>query len=607
MAEGAVGSYELTTLTGFGNDAPIPAMDPRLQRLVALRQHGIQGTATSSTTADEVAVVAKVTDVDAWEALSEVHPGRRIGDTAEDGTTVVTARLPIDRLEFVRAQPFVVSLKGGQRLTPALSATTEEMAARPKDLPAGNGSKGGKGVVVGIVDFGCDFAHKNFRTSAGKTRLLKLWDQAGGGVGQAGFDYGSVFAPKEINKALSAADPYVALGYGPDPAKPAHGTHVMDIAAGNGLGSTVPGVAPSADVVFVQLAASDVPWGGSEAVGKSFGDSIQLLEALSFIFDTAGTKPCVVNVSLGTNGGPHDGSTLVEQGIDRLLDQAPNRAVVIAASNSFTHGIHVAGTVPKTGALELGWKVFATDNTDNEFELWCPGSARLSLEIVAPSGQAVGTIPPGRSATVTSAGQVVLFASNRLNDPGNGDNMIGVFMSPAAPTGIWKLRLKGAGAEATPFHAWIERDDLGQSTFVEPLDGMHTIGSISCGRKTVVVGSYDAHKPGKPISHFSSAGPTRDGREKPEISAPGHDVLAAASRTGTGTARKSGTSMAAPAVTGAIALLLATARAHNRTLSADEIRAAVIKSARLSPPASAWDSRFGNGRLSAASLLEHGI
>lgn len=380
--------------------------------------------------------------------------------------------LPIDRLEFVRAQPFVVSLKGGQRVSPALSATTVEMAARPDDLPSGHGSKGGKGVVVGIVDFGGDFAHTNFRTSAGKTRLVKIWDQAGGGVGQPGFDYGRVMAPEEINKALSASDPYAALGYGPDPAppaKPAHGTHVMDIAAGNGLGSGIPGLAPSADLVFVHLSASDVP-GGSQAVGTSFGDSVQLLEALSFIFETAGARPCVVNVSLGTNGGPHDGSTLVEQGIDRLLDQAANRAVVIAASNSFTQGIHAAGTVPKTRALELGWKVSPGDRTNNEFELWYAGGQKLSLDIVGPSGQAIGTIPPGESGTVTSGGQVVLFASNRLNDPNNGDNMLGVFMSPAAPAGIWKLRLKSAGRKAVPFHAWIERDDLGQSSFLEPFD-----------------------------------------------------------------------------------------------------------------------------------------
>lgn len=607
MARNADAGYELTALTEMGSDAPSPSMDPRLQRLIALRQHGIQRMPSLTTMVDEVAVIAKVTDVAAWESLSEVHPGQVIGGTDADGTTVVTARLPVARLEFVRTQPFVVSLKAAQRVAPALAATTEEMSARPADLPAGNGAKGAKGVVIGIVDFGCDFVHRNFRASNGKTRLLKLWDQSGSGVGQPGFDYGRVYTPAEINRALSSSDPYRTLAYAPDPSRPAHGTHVMDIAAGNGKGSGVPGVAPSADLVFVELAGSDVPWGGVEVVGKNFGDSVQLLEALAFIFETAGTAPCVVNLSLGTNGGPHDGSTLVEQGIDRLLDQRANRSVVIAASNSFADGIHAEGTVPRTGTLELGWKIMPGDRTDNELEIWYPGSEKLSVDIVAPNGQVLGSIPPGQSGTVSSGPRVIMFAANRLNDPNNGDNMIGVFLSPRASAGTWKFRLKSARRKAVPFHAWIERDDAGQSTFLEPFDSTHTIGSISCGHKTVVVGSYDAHKAARPISFFSSAGPTRDGREKPEVSAPGHDVLAAASRTGTHTTRMSGTSMAAPAVTGAIALLLATARAHNRTLSADEIRTAVIESARLTPPTTAWDSRYGQGRLSAATLVGHGL
>ena len=113
---------------------------------------------------------------------------------------------------------------------------------------------------------------------------------------------------------------------------------------------------------------------------------------------------------------------------------------------------------------------------------------------------------------------MILFAASRLNDPNNGDNMIGVFVSPAVPTGRWVLRLTSTTGRPVPFHAWIERDDGGQSTFEEPLDNTHTIGSISCGRNTIVVGSYDAHKVATPISWFSSAGPTRDGRKKPEVS-----------------------------------------------------------------------------------------
>ncbi len=114
-----------------------------------------------------------------------------------------------------------------------------------------------------------------------------------------------------INAALGQPDPYSALGYGPPPdnafQQGTHGTHVMDIAAGNGHGSGVPGVAPNADIIFVEVAANDIPFSGPNAVGKSFGDSVQLLEAVKFIFEQAGDRACVINASLGTNGGPHDG------------------------------------------------------------------------------------------------------------------------------------------------------------------------------------------------------------------------------------------------------------------------------------------------------------
>src|SRR5207244_230688 len=108
------------------------------------------------------------------------------------------------------------------------------------------------------------------------------------------------------------------------------------------------------------------------------------------------------------------------------------------------------------------------------------------------------------------------------------------------------------------------------------LDNSHTIGSISCGRESVAVGSYDAHKDNLPISFFSNAGPTRDGRQKPEVSAPGHAVWAAWSRTSTGVVQKSGTSMAAPAVAGLVALMLADAHARGISLDSTAIRALLI-------------------------------
>lgn len=584
-------------------------MDPRLQRLVLRAKQGIRKLPTSSTGEGEAAVVAKVSDVAAWESLSEVRMGAVIDSTGDDdGTTLVTARIPVERLESVRAQPFVKSLKAGQRVIPTLDSTISEIGSRADLLPNNHQCDGGRGTIVGIIDFGCDYLHENFRNADGSSRILALWDQTGPTGAASPFGYGKAYTKAEIDAALAQPNPYAALGYEPPPDSPssigAHGTHVTDIAAGNGRGSTLPGVAPNADIVFVEVSASDVPWSGPQAVGKSFGDSVQLLEAVRFIFDFAGNRPCAINISLGTNGGPHDGTTLVEQGIDRLIRQAPNRAVAISASNSFSDGIFARGTVPTGGYIDLVWDIPSNDSTNNELEIWYAGEDRFALEVIAPNGASLITVNPGENKTLSSGNRVVLLAANRLDDPNNHDNMIGVFLEQGLPVGRWTMRLHGSTVQNGGFHAWIERDDSGQSNFLPPNDNSHTLGSVSCGQLTVAVGSYDGHKASLPLSYFSSAGPTRDGRQKPEVSAPGHNVLAAHSRTRTRTIRKSGTSMAAPAVTGVLALMLAEARARGLSLTATQIRDILINSVRRNPPpGNAWDSRFGHGRVSASAAV----
>ena len=582
-------------------------LDPRLQRMIMRRRQGIRKAATSSTGADEVAVIAKVTDHTLWEQLSEVKPGVVLPRPAGGDFDIVTGRIPVSRIEAVRSQPFVRSLKAPQTIRPTLDRTLPEIGAN--QLPPRSAAAGGKNAIVGVVDFGCDFAHQNFRKQDGTSRVLAIWDQAGAAGPGSPFGFGRLIRQPAINAALKKNDPYRALGYGPDPDTPddkgSHGTHVMDIAAGNGRGTRMPGVAPASDLIFVEVAASDVPFSGPAAVGKNFGDSVQLLEALDFIFKEAGDRPCAINVSLGTNGGPHDGSTLVEAGIDRLLDQKPNRAVCIAASNSFSDGIHAGGKVPSGGSADVRWRILEGDSTGNEIDIWYSGRDRFAVELLAPDGRSLVRVEPGQSRRLTSAGRTVVFVANRLDDPNNHDNNIGVFLESDLPAGDYTVRLHGVSVTNGVYHAWIERDDLGQSTFAPPNDNSMTLGSISTGKKAIVVGSYDAHKASTPISFFSSAGPTRDGREKPEVSAPGHDVLAAWSRTKTKAIRKSGTSMATPAVTGVVALMLSEAKAAGKALTIDQIRDILKNTARKNPPpaATSWNPQYGAGRVSAAAAI----
>jgi subtilisin family serine protease len=584
-----------------------PNLDPRLQWWIARQQAGDLRPATASTLMNEIAVVARVTEPEQWESLSEVRTPLLIGRTAGN-EAIVTGRIPISRVEAVRSQPWVASLKAAQELVPQLHATVPEIAAQPGDLPDGHRTSGGAGVVVGIIDYGGDFMHENFRRPDGSTRLVTLWDQDAPSSASSPFGYGREHLPAAIDAALQQPNPYAALGYDPtdfdeDSNPGAHGTHVMDIAAGNGRGTSVAGVAPQADLIFVNISHAVDPQ-ATAVVGKSFGDSVRLLEAAKYIFDRAGARPCVVNVSLGTNGGPHDGSTLVEEGLDVLVAAQPNRAVVVAAANAFADGIHAAGTVVAGAAVDLKWQVLALPRRDLELEVWYAGTDRFSLELLDPSGVVRVTVPPGQNETLV-VGTKTVFVSNRLGDSNNGDNMIGVFLSRGIAPGTYTVRLRGDTVVDGRFHAWIERDDSLVSRFAPPHDNARTIGSVSCGHLSIAVGSYDAHKKALPISFFSSAGPTRDDRLKPEISAPGHHVRAALSGSVTGNCLMSGTSMAAPAVTGLVALMFEEAARRGGNLTVQQVRDILVASVRRGPPGDAgWHPQYGHGRVSAAAALE---
>jgi subtilisin family serine protease len=206
---------------------------------------------------------------------------------------------------------------------------------------------------------------------------------------------------------------------------------------------------------------------------------------------------------------------------------------------------------------------------------------------------------------------------NRREDPNNNDNTINVFFEQEITPGTWTLRLHGAAiAEGGGgFNAWIERDETGQSRFEShetfEITDSCTLGSIACGEKSIVVGGYDAHKAEFPFCDFASSGPTRNARQKPEVSAPGQDVLAAHSCTMVERHTESGTSMSAAAVTGVVALMLAEAIANRVSLDIDTIREILITSAvtdfpqfKDGDPSRKWHPRYGYGRVSAAGAVD---
>lgn len=527
---------------------------------------------------------------------------------------IATCRLAAGSVPTVRRDPNVVSLKAPRQLGPDL----EESSPTNPEPPAGDEQPAdvrrpdetaltGVGVVVGVVDWGLDLDHPNLKNGDASTRLIALWDQRDVATGDPPqpYGYGAVHSRRAINRALRTEQPYTSLGYHPgaaDRGGGSHGTHVTDIAAGNGRAGGPQGLAPLADLVFVHLADR-----GTGGLGN-LGDSVRLLEAVDFIARAAGDRPWVVNISVGRHGGPHDGTTLSELAFDELLTSGTGRFVVQSTGNYYGSNTHASGRLVAGRGQAIQFTTDPADTSTNEIEIWYDGMDEILVEVQAPGAREGLRVRLGEQADIVMNGEAVGRVYHRVGDPNNTDNHVDAFLDPKAKPGLWTVRLEPVHVVDGRWHAWLERDEACQQCQVRftvtDADPSHTTGTIANGRLPLVVGAYDAYLPDRPVGAFSSSGPTRDARPKPDLLAPGVRVLAARSaavgtdRSRGELVRKSGTSMATPHVTGAVALCL---EAGGRALSASQIRDIVLQTTQPATTAGT-EHRVGRGYLDIAAL-----
>jgi hypothetical protein len=484
------------------------------------------------------------------------------------------------------------------------------LETRPTDARRPEGLREtGRGIVIGIVDWGLDPGHAEFRTSDGSTRLLGFWDQRGPARDASNrYGYGTIHAREDIDRALRSRDPYAALGYHPsiaDTGQGAHGSVVGSIAAGNGRSGGPSGVAPEADIVFVHLAP--IPQRPGAARPAFIGDYVTLLEAIDYIQHVAGERPLVINLSMGQHTGPHDGSTLVERGLDAAVIARPGLAIIHSAGNYFDGRIHVGGQLRPGEERRVRFVTDRADTTPQELDIWYSSRDRFVVELVAPDGRGRWRTALGERAEIRIDGRDCGSLYHRAHDPNNGDHHVDVFLYPTAPAGAWELVVIGEDVADGRYNAWIQRDAgcrACQARFrAEDADPSITLGSICTGLRTIATGAYDPHTPDHPIARFSSAGPTRDGRVKPDLLAPGVKILAARSAPRTGEAftltRMSGTSMAAPYVTGTIALMLEAVQGRPQI---HELRSALLRACR--PIADGDRGRAGSGYCDISAAVE---
>ncbi len=592
-------------------------IDPGLRQQLLLLTGATAPPAEGEAAADErIAVVARLTSAGAQ--VPGLEPVARFDD-------VVTARVRLADVFRLRRHPAVLSLKASRTVGPGLAGSVGDIRARPADLQAA-GTSGltghgltGHGVVVAVLDWGLDFAHANLRHGDGSTRLLALWDQRGAGTPTSPqpYGYGRVHTRADVDAWLRSTDPY---GHGYDPADidphghGTHGTHVTDIAVGCGRApGASPGVAPGADLLFVHLRGDDT------RPEDDLGDSVRLLEGMRWAVDAAGDRPVVVHLSLGRTGGPHDPSPLVSQAMDRLLLSRPGVAVVMSCGNYYETRMHAGGRVPVHGTATLDWQVRPPGHEPSELEVWYGGADRLRVTVDDPSGRQVAELAPDSEAVVRDpSGQVLLSAFHRSDDPGNGAHHVDLFLWTGAAPGTWRVTLHGVAVVDGRYDAWIERTDPAHQSQFSAASSTpdRTTGSICNGWQPLAVGAYDSRDRSAPIGPFSSSGPTRDGRAKPDLSAPGVGIRAARSsapgpdghRSHDGLTVKSGTSMAAPHVTGAVALLFEAMAPWRLPMAVT--RWILMESARHDPPASDADRlRYGAGRIdvAAACTIAHSL
>ena len=177
----------------------------------------------------------------------------------------------------------------------------------------------GNGVIMGVIDAGIDLQHPDFQFENGSTRILELWDQTMGynALRTPSYGYGQVFDSTDIN-ANNCPHEDQTNYYG-------HGTNTSGIAAGNGLSNAqFTGCAPQADLIIVSSKFTSFSWTSTVA------------DAVDYIFERAEFygKPCVINASIGSYLGSHDGRDIPTQLINDKLDESSGRIMVCAAGNS---------------------------------------------------------------------------------------------------------------------------------------------------------------------------------------------------------------------------------------------------------------------------------
>ena len=603
----------------------------------------------------ESSVFVHFTNAERPQTLSKHVCGKSGGaEVSATRANMTTVSLPLDEIIRLVDDPMVSYIEQGESLklpTPIVNGTT----ARPRKQQRKFDTTGGAKTLIGIIDVGgFDFAHEDFLDRNGHTRFERIWDQGGDSRPQPKrtsssnaqdlFNYGAEIKKAHMNAAIDGASSTGLPAHRLEPQSQmspgSHATHVASIAAGNH------GVCRSARIVGVLI---DIPAEHNER-RRSFYDSTQIAHAIDYIKHVGDEikaeegldeLPISINISLGTNGNAHDGSSALARWVDSALTE-PGISVSVAAGNSgqeratspddfgYVSGrIHSSGQIVAQGLVaDLEWQVVGNtvaDVSENEMEIWYSPADRFSVSVKPPGHDWLDIVHPGNfMENVQLDDGSMISVYNELYHPINGANYIALYLSPfisdtqivGVRAGVWKVRIHGTEVRDGHYHAWIERDDPFQFNPVGPITPWRfpsffsetsnvdnsSVSSLACAQNVIAVANFDDAD--NKINISSSQGPTRDGRNKPEVAAPGTRIVAANGfqlEAGERWVAMTGTSMASPYVAGVAGLMLH----HNPSLTASQIRGILQRTTKTLPGSDyAWKNDAGYGVLDPAGCID---
>lgn len=460
----------------------------------------------------------------------------------------------------------------------------------------------GEGVLLAIIDSGINYFHPDFRNEDGTTRIAYLWDQNISGNPPEGFVVGTQYTREQINEALSTNNRQQALAIVPSIDTVGHGTHVAGIAGGNGRSSNdnIVGAAPDAEFLIVKLGQPDF---------EGFVRNVEIMLGVRYVLEKAREleKPVSINISLGMNTGPHDGTAIIEQYLDDAAGVWKNN-IVVGTGNEANARNHTNGTVGQDETTQFEFQI--GENTQAySSTLWFNPIDTMAFEIVNPSGRGTPLIVYAAGPVRFTIQNTNIYATFAGPSPLNGAIEFALFLigtdGDYVTSGPWKVIVHGQSIVNGDFDAWGPTTEAGGGTsyFLNSTVDT-TLTTPSTSQLVISVGAYN-HVTGQ-IAPFSGRGFGRNNKViKPDLVAPGVEITSA-SHTTSGYRTLSGTSMATPHVTGGVALMMewGIVRQNNIFLYGENLKTYLIRGATRKDATTYPSPIWGYGRLCVEESLD---